>query len=89
MKVCVYSEGDLVWSRETEHAAGRTAECYLRDGTQQKIIDALVGALAEARGQLGYVSLQIVDAVTDVRTIAAKIDGCIPIAIIGDRNAGR
>ena len=35
MKVCVFStDGNLVWSRDAERAAGVTAHHYLNDGTQ-------------------------------------------------------
>lgn len=90
MKVCIFSsDGDLVWSRETERAAGVTAERYLNDGTQQGIIDTLVAALVEARGQLGRVSFQVVDAVADVRLATTKVDGRVPIAIVRDGDASR
>ena len=90
MKVCILSDdGALIWWRATEPAAGFTSDGYLRDGTQQKIIAALVEALAEARSQLGGFSLQIIDAVTDVGTAPANVDRHVPIAIVWDRDTSR
>jgi hypothetical protein len=89
MKVAVHADdGAIVWWRTSEPAAGFTTDNYLRDGTQQKIIAALVDALAEARGQLGGFSLQVVDTVTDIRGAPAKVDCCIPVAVTRDRDAG-
>jgi hypothetical protein len=90
MKVSVYSANDiLLWSREIAdgQASGFTSTEYLRDGTQQKIVDALVEALAEARGQLGCFSLQIVDAVSNVGATTTEIDRHVPISIVRDRDA--
>ncbi len=88
MNVCVYSDkGPLIWSRDSE--GGVTADSYLHDGMQQKIIAALIEALAEARGQLGRVPLKIVNVVADVGTTAAKVDCCVPIPITRNNNAGR
>ncbi len=81
MKVCVQDDaGAVIWSRTSDPARGLTAESYLHDGTQQKIIAALVDALAEVRGQLGSVSLKVVNAIADVGTAAAKVDCHVPIA---------
>ena len=80
MKVCIQDDtGSLIWSRTADPASGFTAENYLRDGTQQKIIAALVDALAEARGQLGSVTLNVVDAISNVGVAAAKVDSHVPI----------
>jgi hypothetical protein len=91
MKVSIFSEdGSLLWSREMAdgQSSGFACRNYSRDGTQYKIINALSGALDEARGQLGSPPLEIVDAVTDVRPAAAKVDRHVPIAIVWNRDAG-
>ena len=89
MKVCILNDkGLLIWSREAEPANGFTSNSYLRDGTQQKIIAALVDALAEARGQLGGFSLQVVDAVADIGATAAKVNCRVPITIVRNRDFG-
>ena len=91
MKIFVQTQdGTIIWERTTDsNVSGFTANSYLRDGTQQKIIAALVDALAEARGQLGRFTLQEVDAVPDVGAAATKIDRHVPIAIAWNRDAGR
>lgn len=90
MKVCVQDDtGALIWSHTADPAAGFTAENYLRDGTQQKIIAALVDALAEARGQLGRVPLNVVDAVADIGVTAAEVDCRVPFAVVWNGDAGR
>jgi hypothetical protein len=91
MKVSIFSEdGTLLWSREMAggQPSGFACRSYSRDGTQRKIVDALSGALDEARGQLGSPPLEVVDAVTDVGPAAAKVDRHIPIAIVWNRDAG-
>ena len=92
MKVSIFSEnGYLLWSREITEGhtpSGITSANYLRDGTQHKIIVALVDALAEARGQLSGPPLQVVDAVTDVGLAAAKVDGHVPLTVVWNRDAG-
>jgi hypothetical protein len=90
MKVLVQADnGSLLWWREADPASGFTADSYLHDGTQQKIIAALVESLAEARGQLGGFSLNVVDAVADIGAAAAKIDCRVPVPVLGNRDAGR
>ena len=92
MKVSVFSnDGEMLWSREITagQPSGITSTNYLRDGTQQKIIGALVDALAEARGQLGRLPLQVVDTVSNVGAAAAKVDRRVPIAIAWNSDAGR
>jgi hypothetical protein len=89
MKVCISSDdGTIIWWRTSEPPAGFTASGYLQDGTQSKIIAALVDALAEARGQLGGFTLQVVDAVTDVGAASAKIDRHVPIAVVRNCDTG-
>lgn len=84
MKVSVFSaSGSLLWSRELTdgHQSGFTSANYLREGTQQKIIGALIDALVEARGQLSRLPLQVVDAVSNVRSTAAKVDRDVPVSV--------
>jgi hypothetical protein len=91
MKVSVQTQdGTIIWERTTNPTGGFTADNYLHDGTQQKIIAALVDSLAEARGQLGGAALfNVVDAVADIGVAAAKVDCRVPLAVVGDRDAGR
>jgi hypothetical protein len=90
MKVCIQdNDGALIWSRTADPASGFTAENYLRDGTQQKIIAALIDALEQARGQLGGLSLQVVDAVPEAVGTSAKVNRHVPIAVAWNRDAGR
>lgn len=93
MIVKVFSDaGALLWKRQHrdgETPSGMTAANYVEDGTQQKIIAALIDALGQARGQLRGFALQIVDAVADVCPSAAKIDGGVPISIARNRDASR
>lgn len=64
--------GALVWSFTSGHAAGGLASMdYLKDGTQQRIIDALLAALVEARGQLRRPALDISNVVADLRAATA------------------
>lgn len=85
MKVAISVAGQIVWSVENHNGcrSGTTSVDYLSDGTQQKIIDALVRALAEARGQLGRPALQVVDAVPDVRPAPAEVNNDVPFAAVG------
>jgi hypothetical protein len=91
MKICVQTQdGTIIWERATYPCVGGfTANSYLRDGTQQKIIAALVDALAEARGQLSSLPLEIADVVADVGDAPAKVDCRVPLAVVWNRDAGR
>lgn len=91
MKICIQTQdGTLIWERTTEPAGGFTDDNYLRDGTQQKIIAALVDALAEARGQLGGAPLfNVVDVVADVGVATTEVDCRVPLAIVRNHDAGR
>ena len=89
MKVCLFSGADeLLWSRDAENNCGITSTNYLRDGTQCAIVGALVEALDQAVCELGG-ALQIIDAVTDIRPAAAKIDCRIPVSIVRDGDSRR
>jgi hypothetical protein len=45
--------GRVIWEYQIlPFRGGITSKAYLDDGTQQRIIDALLSALIEARGQL-------------------------------------
>ena len=91
MKVCILAEGgDVVWSYATGLVScGLAATSYLHDGTQQRIIAALVDALEQARGQLGGGALQVADVVADVGAPPAKIKRHVPIAIAWNRDSSR
>ena len=81
VKVIVLSgQNDELWSLEVcgNQMSGVTAQRYLSDGTQQRIINALLGALIEARGQLGG-SFQNVDAVPYIRLATPKVDSDVPV----------
>jgi len=82
MKVRILDEsGDEVWSHESVggQTSGTTSRRYLSDSTQQRIIDALLAALIEARGQLGR-TLHVADVVSDIRLSPAKVDDGVPVA---------
>jgi hypothetical protein len=51
---------------------------YLTDGTQERIIDALLAALIEAKGQLSRPP-QVLNVVPYSRATAAEIDHSIPV----------
>jgi hypothetical protein len=93
MKVNVLSDADeLLWSRQTMNGdcSGITSADYLQDGTQQRIIGALVEALSEARGELGgFRALQVVDAIAHSRAATAEIESCIPKAGARDSDSRR
>lgn len=52
MKVTVEHNGETIWYRDSESGAGMTSRGYLTDGTQQKIVTALIGALTQANGEM-------------------------------------
>ena len=69
----------VVWSHTDGFGAnGLTSMAYLTDGTQQCIIDALLSALIEARGQLRS-ALQVTNVVPYVRPPAAEVDNGVPV----------
>lgn len=72
--------GAVIWSyRDGRCPEGQTATVYLIDGTQQRIVDALLTALAEARGQLGRAP-NVLNIVPDVCATATQIDNRVPVA---------
>ncbi|HDU2486512.1 TPA: Rrf2 family transcriptional regulator [Klebsiella pneumoniae] len=52
MKVAIEVNGEVIWYRDSEKQEGMASLGYLKDGTQQKIIAALEGALFQAKGQM-------------------------------------
>ncbi|WP_447765756.1 Rrf2 family transcriptional regulator [Enterobacter asburiae] len=52
MKVIVEQSGETIWSRDNETLEGIACTSYAKDGTQQKIIAALEGALSQVKGEL-------------------------------------
>lgn len=52
MKVTVEHNGETIWSRDSESGEGMASRGYLTDGTQQKIISALINALTQANGEM-------------------------------------
>ncbi|HBR0925839.1 TPA: Rrf2 family transcriptional regulator [Klebsiella quasipneumoniae subsp. quasipneumoniae] len=51
MKVAIEVNGEVIWYRDSEKQEGMASLGYLKDGTQQKIIAALEGALTQAIGE--------------------------------------
>ncbi len=52
MRVTVEHNGEIIWSRDSENGVGMASRGYLADGTQQKIVTALVDALTQANGEM-------------------------------------
>ncbi|HBQ4930259.1 Rrf2 family transcriptional regulator [Klebsiella pneumoniae] len=52
MKVAIEVNGEVIWYRDSDKQEGMASLGYLKDGTQQKIIAALEGALFQAKGQM-------------------------------------
>jgi hypothetical protein len=90
MIVSVFSDdGALIWSRDSVRLCGSTAQDYVHNGMQRRIIDALIDALTEARGQLGRPALQVVDTVSKVGIATAQVECHVPLAIVRDGNSSR
>lgn len=51
MEVAIEVNGEVIWFRNSETLEGMASLGYLKDGTQQKIIAALEGALTQAIGE--------------------------------------
>lgn len=69
MKVAIEVNGDVIWFRDDETLEGMACTSYVKDGTQHKIITALVGALNQAKGEL--LCRDDGDGVTNTGTTAA------------------
>ncbi|WP_235843607.1 hypothetical protein [Morganella psychrotolerans] len=52
MKVIVEHNGETIWCRDSESGEGMASRGYLTDGTQQKIVTALIDALTQANGEM-------------------------------------
>lgn len=52
MKVKVEHNGKTIWCRDSESGEGMSSRGYLTDGTQQKIVTALISALTQANGEM-------------------------------------
>ena len=79
--------GETVWSYGDGY--GETATSYVIDGTQARIIAALVAALAEARGQLGGAPLQVADGIANVGGPAPEVQRDVPIAVVWNADSRR
>ncbi|WP_261803237.1 Rrf2 family transcriptional regulator [Serratia nematodiphila] len=51
MKVIIETPEGIIWMRNAETGEGIASTGYVKDGTQQKIIAALEGALSQAKGE--------------------------------------
>lgn len=81
LKVEIQDEdGAVVWSfRDGLAATGYTSMSYLKDGTQERLIEALIAAIGEARGQLRR-PLQVLNVVPNIRLAAGQVDDNVPIS---------
>ena len=70
--------GAIIWACGGVDGPGFTSMAYLEDGTQERIIETLLGALVEARGQLRR-PLQVTNVVPYVRAAAAEVNDSIPM----------
>lgn len=52
MKVTIEHNGETIWYRDSENGVGMASSGYQADGTQQKIITALIDALEQANGEM-------------------------------------
>ncbi|AUT46997.1 hypothetical protein C2U31_13955 [Achromobacter sp. AONIH1] len=73
-------QGNDIWSRWSRdgQSGGLACRSYISDGTQARIIDALANALQQAR--LESSCLQNLDAMSDIRASATKIQCDIPVS---------
>ncbi|WP_250208938.1 hypothetical protein [Morganella morganii] len=77
MKVKVEHNGKTIWCRDSESGTGMTSRGYLTDGTQQKIVTALIYALTQANGEMSLqpplqqISLTVSD--EQIRKVAEEL----------------
>ena len=86
MKVSVFNRSELIWERSEQ--GGVASSGYLTDGTQEKIIAALLCALRQAKVELGCPP-QDLYRMTDVCRPAAEVNDNVPISGTRGGNAGR
>jgi hypothetical protein len=89
MEVSVTMNGTTLWAREMLGTSPSTftGDACQSDEMRRRIIAALTEALFQAQGSLGC--LEIVDAVVDVGSAAAKIDRYVPVAVMRHSDSGR
>jgi hypothetical protein len=72
-------DGSILWSfQDGPTPTGIASMQYISDGTQERIVDALLAALAEAKGQLRR-PLQVLNVIPNVRSAASQVDNSIPV----------
>ena len=88
MKVQVVDANDtLVWERATSGSqSGVTSRDYLKDGTQERIVNALLRALSHARGELGR---KDADTMPNTCRATAKINDDVPVVVIWNDDPSR
>jgi hypothetical protein len=81
LNVCIFADdGSVLWSfQDGPSANGTTSTDFVASGTQQRIIDALLAALIQARAQLSG-AFDVLNVVPYGRPSAAQIDHCVPVS---------
>lgn len=69
--------GESLWEFQ-QGIGGYASKSYLNDGAQQRVIDALLAALIEARAQLGC-TLHVADVVPYASLPPAKVNHRVPM----------
>ena len=74
------SHGTILWSFGSADGlqAGSACTGYIKSGMQQRIIDALLLSLIQARSELGG-AFPVSNIVPYVGSSAAQIDDCVPV----------